>query len=380
MAMGEPAPAGERLRRVVRQGPVSIDITGRSIVLLLAIAAAIWLGFHLPHVLVVVGMAWLLATAIDGPVTWLAERTVPRPVGIFLVYALLIATVVLVGAVIVPIVRGELSAFRADLPRNTFELERMIDRYVPGSGDLFSASALADQLSGQAGTAAVRLTSVTIGVATSLALLFVTFVVAFFLAVDPTMTERTLARVLPSETFARVAPAVEESRRRIGGWARGQVLIALIFGTAMGLGLKALGVHYAISLGVIAAALEIVPYLGGAITVALAVLAALSVGPAQVIGVIVLYVVLVNLESHILSPLLYGKAVGLPPVAILLALLTGVELLGIIGALVAVPVAVVVAVLFDAFVPDPRRAPATPPARGVGGEAGDEPERGECLR
>jgi len=358
MAMGEPAPPGERLRRALRLAPVSIDITGRSLVLLLAVAAAIWLAFHLPHVLVVVGMAWLLATAIDGPVTWLAERTVPRPVGIFLVYAVLIAGVVLVGAVIVPIVRGELSAFRADLPRNTAELQRMVDRYAPGASDLFSAGAVADQLSGQAGPAALRLTSVTIGVAKTLALMFVTFVVAFFLAAEPTMTERALARVLPAETFARVAPAVEESRRRIGGWARGQVLIALIFGIAMGLGLKALGVHYAISLGVIAAALEIVPYLGGAITVALAALAGLAVGPAQVIGVIVLYVVLVNLESHVLSPLLYGKAVGLPPVAILLALLTGVELLGIIGALVAVPVAVIVAVLFDAFVPDPRRTAA----------------------
>lgn len=63
----------------------------------------------------------------------------------------------------------------------------------------------------------------------------------------------------------------------------------------------------------------------------LAVLSAATVGVPQVIAVLVLYVVLVNLESHILAPLLYGKALGLPPVAILLALLAGVELLGILG-------------------------------------------------
>ncbi|HEU0116904.1 MAG TPA: AI-2E family transporter [Thermomicrobiales bacterium] len=354
--MSERAPAGERRYGARRSAPVSIDVSGRSLLLALAIAGAVWLVFHLPHVLVVVGMAWLLATAIDGPVAWLAARRVPRPFGILLVYAALVAGVVLVGAVIVPIVRGELSALRTDLPRDLSEVERLIDRYAPGSSDFVSTSDLTGLVTGQAGTAAVRLTIVTIDLAKSLALIFVTLVVAFFLAAEPTLTERLLSRLLPAATYDRVAPAVNESRRRIGEWARGQVLIALIFGAAMGLGLKVIGVHYAISLGVVAAVLEIVPYLGGAITVALAVLAAAATGWPQVIAVAILYVILVNLESQVLSPLLYGKAVGLPPVAILLALLTGVELLGILGALIAVPVAVVVAALFDAFVPDPRRA------------------------
>ncbi|HEU5430421.1 MAG TPA: AI-2E family transporter [Thermomicrobiales bacterium] len=361
--MSERAPAGGRPRGLRRFAPVAIDISGRSLLLTLAIAAAVWLVFHLPHVLVVVGMAWLLATAIDGPVAWLAGRRVPRPLAIFLVYTALVACVVLVGAVIVPIVRGELSALRTDLPRDLTDWEDLIDRYAPGSTDFVSTSDLTGLATGQAGAAAMRLTILTVDLAKTLALIFVTLVVAFFLAADPTLTERALARFLPATTFARVAPAVAESRRRIGEWARGQVLIALIFGAAMGLGLKLIGVHYAISLGVVAAVLEIVPYLGGAITVALAVLAATAVGLPQVIAVVILYVILVNLESHVLSPLLYGKAVGLPPVAILLALLTGVELLGIIGALIAVPVAVVVAVLFDAFFPEPR--PATVAAEGV---------------
>lgn len=372
--MGKRAPAGDEARPARRRASVSIDISGRSLLLALAIVAAVWLAFHLPHVIVVVGMAWLLATAIDGPVTWLADRRVPRAVGIFLVYAVLVAGVILVGAVIVPIVRGELSTFRADLPQNTAELERLIDRYVPGSGDLFSTGELASRLSGQAGTAALRLTTVTIDAAETVVLIFVTFVVAFFLAAEPTLTDRFLARILPAGAYGRVAPAVEESRRRIGGWARGQVAIALIFGIAMGVGLKLIGVRYAISLGVIAAFLEIVPYLGGAITVALAALAAMATGLPQVVAVVVLYVVLVNLESHVLSPLLYGKAVGLPPVAILLALLTGVELLGVIGALVAVPVAVVVAVMFDAFLPEPDRPRVAGRGARVDGSAIDTAE------
>src|SRR5205085_11549777 len=140
---------------------------------------------------------------------------------------------------------------------------------------------------------------------------------------------------------------------RIGAWARGQLLIAVIFGALMGLGLHLLGVPYAWSLGVVAGILEIIPYVGGAITVILASLSAATVGLPLVVGVIFLYVVLVNMESHILAPVLYGRALGLPPVAILLALLAGVELLGILGALLAVPLVIVVWAIAEEFAPEP---------------------------
>jgi predicted PurR-regulated permease PerM len=78
---------------------------------------------------------------------------------------------------------------------------------------------------------------------------------------------------------------------------------------------------------------------------------ALTVGVPQFIGVIVLYLILVNVESHILAPLLFGRAVGLPPIAILLALLAGVELLGVIGALLAVPVTVIIWAIVDEIWP-----------------------------
>ncbi|MFT4037821.1 MAG: AI-2E family transporter, partial [Thermomicrobiales bacterium] len=150
------------------------------------------------------------------------------------------------------------------------------------------------------------------------------------------------------ERVWRIARAIHES---IGAWARGQLAIAIIFGAIMGVGLKIIGVPYALSLGVVAGILEVIPYLGGFITVVLAVLSAATIGVPQVIAVLILYVVLVNLESHILAPLLYGKALGLPPVAILLALLAGVELLGILGALLAIPLTVILWAVGEEFAP-----------------------------
>jgi predicted PurR-regulated permease PerM len=134
-------------------------------------------------------------------------------------------------------------------------------------------------------------------------------------------------------------------------------------------------VPYATSLGTIAGVLEIFPYVGGLVTLVLASLMALTVGIPQFIGVIVLYVVLVFVESHVLAPLLFGRAVGLPPIAILLALLAGVELLGIAGALIAVPITVILWVIVEEVWP--ARAAATPdPGLPPGTATGAEPNSG----
>jgi len=151
--------------------------------------------------------------------------------------------------------------------------------------------------------------------------------------------------------LTQTTKAIDDVSKRISGYLFTQVILNTGFGIFFGTGLWLIGVPYAWSLGVVAGILEVVPYVGGAITVILAGLSATTVGVPQLVAVIVLYVILVNIESHILAPLLYGRAVGLPPVAILLALLAGVELIGVLGALLAVPMTVIFWAIFEEFAP-----------------------------
>ena len=356
--MGEPSGAEPH-----RRGVVVIDVSGRAVATVLLVVGALWLIARLPNLTLMLVLAVLLSAAIDQPVTALQGRGVARPFGILLCYLVGALAAVLVAAVVVPLVRDELEALREELPERVVAVQVLLDRAVPGLARNLSTDRITNELTARAGIAAERLTAVTIGVARTLFYAFVTLVLGFFLACDPDGIDRLLRRFLRPQTYARFAPAEANARRRIGAWARGQLLIALTFGVAMGIGLKLIGVPYAISLGVVAAALEVIPYIGGAVTVVLAVVTAFTVGWPQVLAVIVLYVVLVNVESHVLEPLLYGKAVGLPPILILLALLAGIELIGILGALVAVPAAVIVTELVDAFVP-PAPELATAPRDG----------------
>lgn len=332
-------------------GSVTIQLGASSILLVIGLVVLAYLLFRIPHFWLIVIVALVLATAIDKPVSAMQQRGLPRGLGILLIYVLL---VVLVGgalAALTPVVRGDAHALQGEIPRYIERLEQAAGSLFSGQTPAFSLASLEEQARAHASGLAQGVTEVGLEVGRSLFYVFVTLVVAFFLAAEPGLLMNALRRFVPPRHQPRALRIARTIHESIGAWARGQVLIAVIFGALMGIGLRLLGVPYAWSLGVVAGILEVVPYVGGAITVVLAVFSAATVGLPQVIGVIVLYVVLVNIESHILAPLLYGRTLGLPPVAILLALLAGVELLGVLGALLAVPLTVIVWAIAEELFP-----------------------------
>lgn len=335
------------------QRTITVSISVRTIFLIIVLVALTYLLFRIPHFWLLVLTAVVLATAMDKPVSAMQARGLPRGISILVIYILLIGLMTIAIAALAPIVAGDARALERELPGYTAWFEK-VAASLPANSDgstTLSLAGIEQQLRSNASTLARSVTEIGVEAGRTAFYVFVTLVLAFFLSVEPGVVLSGAARWVPvrhQERVWRVARSIHES---IGAWARGQLAIALIFGALMGVGLKLIGIPYAPSLGVIAGILEVVPYVGGFITVILAVLSAATVGVPQVIAVIILYVVLVNVESHVLAPLLYGKALGLPPVAILLALLAGVELLGILGALLAIPLTVIIWAIGEDFAP-----------------------------
>lgn len=335
------------------QDSITIRLDTRAVLGVIALVAIAVLLFRIPRFWLIVLVAIVLATAIDGPVTSMRQHGIPRALGVLAIYALLIVLLMAALLALAPVVAGDVRALERELPAYTDQIERTAARFLPVAAGDFSLDELEQTLRSNASGLALRLTVIGVEFGRTAIYVFVTLVVTFFLAVEPDAILRRLKRFIPPPHRPRVARVATNIHERIGAWARGQLLIAVIFGALMGAGLRALGVPYAWSLGVVAGILEVVPYVGGAITVLLAIFSAATVGLQHVVGVIVLYVVLVTVESHILAPLLYGRALGLPPVAILLALLAGAELLGILGVLLAIPLAIIAWAIADEFAPGP---------------------------
>lgn len=345
--------------------PITISISRRTILMVFAIIAIVWAAMHLVTVLVVVFSAIVLATAVDPPVSWMQAHRIPRAVGVLTIIAALVLMFVGVAVLIVPILGDELQALQSDIPRYVDQVQRFLDRVAPrSSATSVDMSKVSQQLTAHLQSIAIELTQLSLLVGRVAVLMIATMVITIFIAINPAMGITLMQRFAPPSFHKRAITISTAIRLHIGAWARGQALMATTFGLAMGIGLSVLDVPYAVSLAVVAAVLEAVPYLGGAVTLALAIPLALIAGPIHAAGVIILYIVLVNLETHVLAPIFFGKTVDLPPVAVLVALLIGVESAGILGAVMAIPATVIVWAVVEELrplPPPPGAAPGAPP-------------------
>ncbi|MGA2889162.1 MAG: AI-2E family transporter [Terracidiphilus sp.] len=153
----------------------------------------------------------------------------------------------------------------------------------------------------------------------------------------------------PAENRDRLDKTLRQAEVRMGKWLLGQGSLMLILGLTSTIVYLFLGIRYAYALGFLTGLLNIIPVLGAAICVALALLVAAIDSWGRMIGVAVFYVVYFQVENAFLTPRIMKNSVGLPGLAILVALLLGFAMEGVPGAMVSVPTAVLVAVLVDEY-------------------------------
>jgi predicted PurR-regulated permease PerM len=303
----------------------------------------------LKHVFIVLFTSILLAAAVAPPAHYLARYRIPRPVTILLIYLVVLAVLIGIVALLVPVVVNEVNGLQESLPQYGDELQRQIARVAPAQAGRLSAASAANELSSRLAGFAGTLTSVVFSLFSAGISVVLILVMAFFMADEENFATRTITRLVPPRYQLRTLALMGRIGTRLGQWARAQLLLAAFFGVAFGIGLRIMGIHYAVTLGVVGAVLEIIPYVGGFITVALAVLLALTQHPILAIPVVVWYIVVVELEGHVLAPILMDRMLGIHPLVIVIALFLGGEALGILGALLAVPIAIVIQSLLDEF-------------------------------
>lgn len=135
----------------------------------------------------------------------------------------------------------------------------------------------------------------------------------------------------------------ERAQKKLGRWLQGQLFLSLIIGAMVYLGLYFLGIKFALILAVLAGIFELFPYIGSVIAAVPAVILGFLQSPLLGLWVIIFYLIVHQVEGHIISPLVIGKVVGLNPIVVIIALLIGGKLGGAFGIILAVPLAAVFA-------------------------------------
>jgi predicted PurR-regulated permease PerM len=206
---------------------------------------------------------------------------------------------------------------------------------------------------GVTGTALAVTKSVLTAVVATLTIMFMTL---FMLLEGPAWVERVFG-LLPEHQRPRWEAVGRSIYKTVGGYVTGNLLISLIAGLTFGILLFALGVPYAVALGLLVALLDLIPLAGATIAALVVTLVAFAAsGMTTGIIVAVAFLVYQQLENHILQPLVYGRTVQLSPLAVLISVLIGAQVAGILGALGAIPVAGAIQVILGDWLAHRRRS------------------------
>ena len=172
-------------------------------------------------------------------------------------------------------------------------------------------------------------------------------ILAFYLLLDSRTLFRNFVSLFPKAERERVEDVCRRISTKVSAWLAGQLLLAAIIGTTAAFGLWLLGVPYFYVLALIAGLGEMIPVVGPILSAIPAILVALTVSPATALFVSIFFLAQQQLENHILVPKIMERQVGISAGFVIIALLIGGSLLGIVGAILAVPTAAILQVVFQ---------------------------------
>jgi len=341
-----------------RSRRLTVSISQRTLwvaagVALVAVGAVLVLTHALGAVLLVF-FAIILAEAIRPLVAPLERLRVPRPLAALAIYLALVLIAIAIGWLLFNPIMSQANDLANQAP--TY-LEQAQAWFEDMQRALLANDTLSQALSALGSEAVASLQSLApallqfpltlvsgvFGILLSIVLI-VTMSVFWLMSADKL---RAFALdLIPEHARPGGALLFSDLGRTLGGWVRGTLVAMLLIGVFTALGLALLGVPYALLLGLLAGLLELIPYLGPWISGAVAVLVALvAVDPIKALEVVGLFFIVQLAEGNLIQPLVMSWAVRIDPLLVLVAVTLGAQVLGVVGALLAVPIAGVAQVI-----------------------------------
>jgi predicted PurR-regulated permease PerM len=324
---------------------VSARLVAKVVLVAAAVVAALCFAYLIRDVIGLVVIAAFFAVAIAPAVNWLDKRRVPRWLAILLVYLSIAAGIFGIGLLIVPPLVNGIEDLSSDLPgyvddlRNNETFRDYDDRYHITNKLTEQAQELPSKLGDAAGT----LRDVTVGVFTRFVQLFSILVITFFLLKDGHRLLEFLYRQVPPERARRLRTIADDVSDAIAGYVFGNFVISVLAGLVTYVTLRILDVPFATPLAILFGFFDLIPLVGatlGGILVGIVVaFVHFPVGLVVWAAVLILYQ---QVENNLIQPFVYGRAVQLHPLIVIVAILIGAALLGVLGALVAIPAAAAV--------------------------------------
>jgi predicted PurR-regulated permease PerM len=316
----------------------------------------IWVVVQLASIFLLVFLALLLTAALDPLVTRLERRGWKRSTAVSALLIVFVAMVLGTLALIIPPLVHQGQQLASDLPDYVVRAKP----YFKGHPDAYAK--LQDLVNRRAKDPSLYLShargvGLTVGSVLTQTLLIVTMT-AYLLIADGERTLFWVFRYLPVNQRTRIRQALPEISRVVSAYVVGQLITSALFAVFALAVCIAFGVPQSILLAILAFIADAIPIIGATLATAPAVLLALTVSPTKAVIVLVLYIVYQQVENHLIVPRVYKNALQISSFGVLLAVAIGAQLLGIIGALIALPTAAAIPVIERIWREEQAPAPA----------------------
>ena len=314
-----------------------MELSIRTALIAVATAAAVWLFLQLWQILLVIVVALMVVGMLNPFVDRLEKRGFGRGYAIALVFSSLFLLVGGFCALTVPKLVTQLSDVMSDFPKVQAKLVELLEHQKLGAPFASSVRALnpsdlgkkAQELGFSYGPRVIEIAAYAV----------TSFFLALYLMLDRDRMRGALFALLPRNYHVRTSRVLMNLETIVGGYMRGQAITSLLMAVFTFIVLTVAGVPNALALALFAGVADVLPYIGALLACGPAFIGALSQGTTVAFIVLAILGAYQEFESRVIVPRVYGKVLRLPPATVMIALLVGGKLLGILGALLALPIA-----------------------------------------
>lgn len=310
--------------------PRKIEVSHKTIIFIAIFLISLGALFILRDLILELFVALLLMTILEPLIGKLSKYKIPRVISVLVIYVLIIGIVAGVISLIIPTVIDQTSSFINAFPGYLNNI---------GLTSSIGLDAVKNFVSnpGGAPNAIFQFTSSIVNsfIATITVLIF-----AFYMLISRDKLQDQLGLFFGDEKKKEIGEILDALEKKLGGWARGELILMLSIGVATYIGLRFLGIPYALPLSILGGLFEIIPFMGPVISAIPSVLIGFGISPLTGAGVAALTFLIHELEGYVLVPKIMQRSTGVSPLIALIALTAGAKLAGVVGVIISIPVVI----------------------------------------
>ncbi|HEY4477479.1 MAG TPA: AI-2E family transporter [Candidatus Paceibacterota bacterium] len=321
-----------------------IEVTTGTLVRFLLLVLGLVFLYVIRDIVLIILVSIVVASSVEPLVRWFERYRFPRVLAVLIIYLGGVTSIFSVFYLLIPPLFSDFQNFFSSLPFLIDKAFVQLHKVMP----LIPFDLILPTLKDVVMRADITVRSALDGAFSATSLVFskmfdfvFVFVISFYLAVQEDGIANVLRILTPKEHEEYILHLWARSRRKIGRWLQGQLLLGLIIGVIVFIALTVLQVRYAFILAVLTGMLEIIPYFGPVLAAMPAIAVAAIQSPLLGLLVAGIYILVQQMENHLIYPQVVRKTVGVPPLLAIIALLIGGKLAGIMGFIIAVPMAVI---------------------------------------